>query len=141
MNDQANCPKPTNPDSLRFIEMLEKNHGGHLFTEPMTEVDQYDLAWTPFMEAGPAFIRHGYAQIDGRTESGTFYVYYDGQGLFIARTYDGPYQAGKPNPKLKIRFWRFGCKHEMQRTRNLGRCYNEFTCTKCGHKETVDSSD
>ena len=25
--------------------------------------------------------------------------------------------------------------------RNLGRCYNEYTCSVCGAKSTVDSSD
>lgn len=33
-----------------------------------------------------------------------------------------------------------GCKHEWV-TRNLGRCYNETKCTKCGAWYRIDSSD
>lgn len=33
------------------------------------------------------------------------------------------------------------CIHEMGFSRNLGRCYNEYKCTKCGMIQTVDSSD
>lgn len=33
-----------------------------------------------------------------------------------------------------------GCKHEMQ-GRNLGNCYNESRCQKCGYYFRIDSSD
>lgn len=33
------------------------------------------------------------------------------------------------------------CDHKFQLTKNLGRCYNEYTCTECGQKKSVDSSD
>ena len=33
-----------------------------------------------------------------------------------------------------------GCSHEMQTT-NLGRCYNRYSCAKCGYSYTVDSGD
>ena len=33
-----------------------------------------------------------------------------------------------------------GCEHSM-RGKNLGRCYNEYTCQKCGYYYRVDSSD
>ena len=32
------------------------------------------------------------------------------------------------------------CAHEME-GKNLGRCYNGYTCKKCGYHYTVDSSD
>ena len=31
--------------------------------------------------------------------------------------------------------------HEWKHTENLGRCYNRYTCTKCGKINDVDSSD
>ena len=33
------------------------------------------------------------------------------------------------------------CVHTMEFSRNLGRCYNEYKCSKCGKIENVDSSD
>ncbi|MBY8604187.1 hypothetical protein K7N18_05015 [Burkholderia arboris] len=39
-----------------------------------------------------------------------------------------------------VRVFRFGCKHVMDR-KNVGNCVNQYTCTKCGFSETVDSSD
>lgn len=33
------------------------------------------------------------------------------------------------------------CVHEWGNRKNLGRCYNEYTCLKCGQKREVDSSD
>lgn len=33
------------------------------------------------------------------------------------------------------------CIHEWRHTRNLGNCYNEYECTKCGSKKKVDSGD
>lgn len=33
------------------------------------------------------------------------------------------------------------CVHEMVHSRNLGRCHNEYKCTKCGMTQSVDSSD
>lgn len=32
------------------------------------------------------------------------------------------------------------CIHDFMPTRNLGNCYNENTCTKCGRKVNIDSS-
>lgn len=125
----------------RFIELLKNNHGGNAFRVPMSEVDQEQLAWTPFGSSTPVHTQYGYASIDEQMEQGTFLIYADGRGIFLSRTYDGKFGGGRPTPKLKIRFWRFGCQHDMKQTRNLGRCYNEFTCTHCGHKENVDSGD
>lgn len=34
----------------------------------------------------------------------------------------------------------FGCSHEMERF-GLGRCYNRYTCKKCGYSYEVDSGD
>jgi hypothetical protein len=37
--------------------------------------------------------------------------------------------------------YRFGCEHKKTLTKNLGRCYNEYTCKECGYVWTIDSSD
>lgn len=33
------------------------------------------------------------------------------------------------------------CVHEWKFVANLGRCYNQYQCTKCGMKQNVDSGD
>ena len=39
-------------------------------------------------------------------------------------------------------FWKFYlCDHIWQHTRTLGRCWNEYKCTKCGKLQEIDSSD
>lgn len=32
------------------------------------------------------------------------------------------------------------CIHDMVHTKNLGNCYNEYKCSKCGQVERIDSS-
>ena len=32
-------------------------------------------------------------------------------------------------------------EHKMEHTRRLGRCFNRYTCTRCGGINDVDSSD
>lgn len=38
-------------------------------------------------------------------------------------------------------FFFFADCHHSYHAKNLGRCYNAYTCTKCGDSYTVDSSD
>lgn len=33
------------------------------------------------------------------------------------------------------------CIHEMAHHQNLGRCFNEYICVKCGKKKQIDSGD
>lgn len=33
------------------------------------------------------------------------------------------------------------CEHKRQTRRNIGRCFNEYTCQDCGYTESIDSSD
>jgi hypothetical protein len=33
------------------------------------------------------------------------------------------------------------CVHDFSIERNVGRCLTENTCSKCGYKQTIDSSD
>ena len=58
--------------------------------------------------------------------------YYNGRGDAIGFDYWGK----------RVRFFLFAeCEHQMVHTKNLGRCYNEYTCSKCGYVENIDSSD
>lgn len=42
----------------------------------------------------------------------------------------------------KLAFGRFKfCKHEHKTCKNLGRCWNRYTCNDCGYSYEVDSSD
>lgn len=42
----------------------------------------------------------------------------------------------------RTRYFLFAeCEHEMKHSRNLGRCFNEYKCSKCGYTEQVDTSD
>lgn len=44
--------------------------------------------------------------------------------------------------RYHLRAWQFHfCEHKDVKTRNLGRCYNEYTCQDCNYNWTVDSSD
>lgn len=42
--------------------------------------------------------------------------------------------------EVEPKFYYIGCDHDLQST-NVGRCLTQYTCTKCGFTEVVDSSD
>lgn len=50
------------------------------------------------------------------------------------------YGIGIDGTSPPIFFFFADCKHSYH-AKNLGRCYNAYTCTKCGDSYTVDSSD
>lgn len=53
----------------------------------------------------------------------------------------GQYQfGGKPTGKVNLREDGTPCRHEYE-GKNLGRCYNGYTCKHCGDHYTIDSSD
>ena len=57
--------------------------------------------------------------------------FYDGTGVAL----EHDYWLGK------VRYFAFSvCDHKERTQRNVGNCLNEYTCTSCGFKETVDSS-
>jgi hypothetical protein len=39
------------------------------------------------------------------------------------------------------RYFKLGCYHKFNQSKNLGKCLTEYTCTECGCKRVVDSSD
>lgn len=73
-----------------------------------------------------------------RRVDGTLYWHSDNTGHSIVTDY-----VKMPNGVYGhvMEFYAFGCEHNYEHTANLGRCYNEYKCTKCGHVNTVDSSD
>jgi len=66
----------------------------------------------------------------GQTSTGT-----PNWTFYIAPSYSTPRQ----NRDTFI-IGRAGCQHDMEST-NLGRCYNRYTCKKCGYSYSVDSGD
>ena len=50
------------------------------------------------------------------------------------------YDENKPVPYVPRFFKFYLCDHEIKHTRNLGNCYNEYQCTKCGWTYNIDSS-
>ena len=52
----------------------------------------------------------------------------------------GQTQGGRPTGKVRLRADMFPCIHEYV-GKNIGRCYNGYTCKHCGDYYTIDSSD
>ena len=52
----------------------------------------------------------------------------------------GQTMYGKPTGKSYLREDGTPCAHEYV-TKNLGRCYNNYTCKHCGYSYDIDSSD
>lgn len=66
------------------------------------------------------------------------YFFYKGDGS------DSGYIMTRDVTNAKVyprKFYKFSvCEHEYVE-KNVGRCLHEYTCTKCGHRFQVDSSD
>lgn len=84
------------------------------------------------------FFLHAYNKVEHRwiklpdvpiIQQVMFYFEYSDDNVAMANCVGGP------------RFFEFGCHHELQFARNLGRCYNEYWCPKCGRTFSIDSSD
>jgi hypothetical protein len=54
------------------------------------------------------------------------------------RPYESVYNGWKG--KLYVAKFAF-CTHSNSESKNLGRCYNRYTCLDCGYSHAVDSSD
>ena len=50
------------------------------------------------------------------------------------------YYYGTATGMVKLREDGTPCRHEYE-SKNLGRCYNSYTCKHCGDYHTIDSSD
>ena len=61
----------------------------------------------------------------------TLFFLHDGTGWGMHLDYWGQ----------KVLWCAFGCDHDMVFVQNLGRCYNQYRCSKCGYEESIDSSD
>ena len=56
------------------------------------------------------------------------------------RNCGGQTMYGKPTGQSFLRDDGTPCTHEYT-TRNLGRCYNQYTCKHCGYSYSIDSGD
>jgi len=68
---------------------------------------------------------------DGYMIACTLYFFSDGTG----------YAMEVRQCEKDIRFYAFGCDHEMEHVANVGNCLNTYACTKCEYRPTHDSSD
>lgn len=75
---------------------------------------------------------------DGELAWASPILYFVDDGDLLAGGYMVAYFYSHPKHVEYFR-WR-ACDHEFK-SQNLGRCYNKYTCTKCGRFYTIDSSD
>jgi hypothetical protein len=77
------------------------------------------------------FYQHDGTKLD-KMVSADFTFYSGNCGYAIERNYW----------EKTVRYYLFEkCVHDWVHTRNLGKCYNEYKCEKCGTYNTVDSGD
>lgn len=119
------------------VEALRRSHGGQRFVaKNWRRVDSQGLYKTNFCLTTAVAEGYGYVEGNGKTYQGHWYVYHDGTGVFINRGW-----ADKSPNYCEVQFFAWGCDHSYERTKNLGNCYNRYTCCHCGHVMDVDSSD
>lgn len=123
----ANCPPP------HFKELTEKEFAQSLFFT-------YDALKTEYRQIMPgALLDENSTDVkppmcNGRPTMMALKMFWFHGGQGIGMTND--YWNGK------VRYFKFAeCEHTMQHTKCLGNCYNEYTCSKCGYRQEVDSSD
>jgi hypothetical protein len=116
----------------------------------MEWLGRYNVAPTNFREVEEA--EFAQMHMDGymvMTEERQLLEYHDGTKipsrihctLFIHSGNCG-YAIERDYWKKKVRYYRFDkCIHNWVHTEVLGRCYNRYTCSKCGEKQSIDSGD
>lgn len=76
----------------------------------------------------------------GRDRWGNVMIYLIEHGFHGPGGYAVVVKSGYPTPP-PIEYYKWAiCMHEMEQ-KTIGNCLNQYTCKKCGHRTTVDSSD
>ena len=97
--------------------------------EPMTKCDASDF-WREFHSYGSSVeIDHRQIFSKGRSV----------QNLHIMIFFDAIFAIELQNDWTP-QFYRIGCEHAYEDV-TIGHCLHEYTCKKCGFKQTIDSSD
>lgn len=142
-----------------MAKKLQSNDGNGEYLPPVIkEIDVVELASTQFLTYNPD--HEGYTTLavhsrEKHCESGYFWLYGDGTGVFMSRTWSEP-EPGKPawgpGRHMVVRIWKFAhCDHKYgeigsDRCRELGvthfgNCYHVLECSECGNVTAYDSSD
>jgi len=100
----------------------------------MRELSEKDFAQSQFFtycHGEPEYRQFPFKHSDGKTYTATARGYMvNGEGFCVIREY---WQG-------RVRWFKYGCEHNYEE-KNVGRCLHKYTCTKCKHSYTTDSSD
>jgi hypothetical protein len=138
--------KPDSDECRFFAELIRESHFNEA-PEGFREVPYSEVAplfcYTPLYTANKQI--HPYKEFETWTRKGHRI---EGRGMIpVKLDYFHNKQAvgtevyrERGSDEYKFRFYLCGCEHDWIR-QNVGNCLNTYTCSKCGYKETIDSSD
>jgi hypothetical protein len=133
-----------NSETKKAIHAFFNLNNGDIHEGPlppnMKEITPAQWAWGLNSYSPTAELYIGDVKMDG--ERWTLYAtaYHGGYenhggGFVRAFHYDWP------EHRQQVKFYRWASCEHVREQKNIGRCLNRYTCSKCGHFYDVDSSD
>ena len=89
---------------------------------------------------GTCPVCNGTKRVDAGKSGPTCYGYDKETHTLPCYNCGGQTQGGSPSGKVRLRPDETPCVHQYT-SRNIGRCYNEYTCIHCGMSYNIDSGD
>jgi hypothetical protein len=113
-----------------IIESKEKSNFNEL-PPNFKEITEQEFAQSKFFTYMPEKTEYRQVNINGKHTDLRMFWMYDNTGYAIVSNYwDG-----------KVIYYSFAkCEHIFDE-KTVGKCLTEYTCKKCGYRETIDSSD